>query len=49
MGVSTFGGVPRKIPSIISKLKAPTSLMGVSNTIFFVETMAIFNQQPCFA
>jgi hypothetical protein len=49
--VSTFGGVPKKAPSSISKPKVPTSLMGVAKAVcqtplFFMETMAILSIQP---
>jgi len=51
MGVSTFGGVLRKVPSSIHKYKAPTNLLGVAKKkcetpLFYIETMAISSIEP---
>jgi hypothetical protein len=46
MGVSTYGGVPRKVFSLIFRPKAPISLMGAAKVmceapLFSVKTMTI--------
>jgi len=46
MGVSTFGGVPRKVFNLIFKPKAPISLMGAAKVmcetpLFSTKTMTI--------
>ncbi len=51
IGVSTIGGMLRKLPSSIPRSKAPTSLMEVANVVcqaplFSAKTLAISSIQP---
>ncbi len=51
MGVLTFGGVSRRVPSFIPRFESPIGLLGVAKvvcetTLFSTEIMVILGIQP---